>query len=484
MAVTEQIPDRQMFIAGRWAGAASGTTITSVNPTTEQPLATVPDAGESDVDAAVAAATEAAAGWREVPWTRRAGILRELADRIEADAERLAAIDVADSGNPLAGMRYDARAAAAELRYYAGIAGETKGDTIPVGSDMLSYTERAPYGVVGRIIPFNHPFKFAAGKIAAPLVAGNAVVLKPSEQAPLSALELARYAEDLLPPGVLSVLTGSGATAGAALARHPGVARIAFTGSVPTGREIYRSAAEGIKHISLELGGKNPIVVCPDVDVERAAQAAVTGMNLARCSGQSCGSTSRLFVHADIHKPFCDALRRAVSALRVGDPGDEATDIGPLAFQRHRQRVQSYIDSGIREGATLLSGGGRPAGLDRGYFVAPTIFTDVADDMTIAREEIFGPVMSIFSWRDTGEVVRRANATPYGLTANVWASNISAALTLARQIDAGYVFVNGTGRRPMGTPFGGWKASGLGKENSVQELLSYTREKTVTVTLS
>lgn len=484
MTATGTLPHRRMFVAGNWIDATSGDTLTSVDPATEQPLATVPDAGPSDMDTAVAAATEAAAEWAALPWPRRAAVLRELANRIEADAERLAHLDVDDSGNPLAGMRYDARTAPGELRYYAGIAGETKGDTIPADRETLSYTERSPYGVVGRIIPFNHPFKFAAGKIAAPLAAGNAVVLKPSEQAPLSALELARYAEDLLPPGVLSVITGSGTTAGAALVAHPDVPRVAFTGSVPTGRSIYRDAAEQIKHISLELGGKNPIVVCPDVDVERAARAAVAGMNLARCSGQSCGSTSRLFVHADIHRPFRDALIRAVAELRVGDPRDETTDIGPLAFRTHHERVLSYIDSGIREGATLLTGGGRPAGIERGYFVAPTVFTDVTDDMAIAREEIFGPVMSIFSWREVDEVVRRANATPYGLTANVWARDVSRALGMARAIDAGYVYVNGTGKRPVGTPFGGWKSSGLGKENSIQELLSYTREKTVTVTLS
>jgi betaine-aldehyde dehydrogenase len=246
---------------------------------------------------------------------------------------------------------------------------------------------------------------------------------------------------------------------------------------------VLRGAAEEIKNVSLELGGKNPIVVFPDVDPVRAARAAVAGMNIARSTGQSCGSTSRLFVHDDVRGPFLDALVQRLSELRIGDPMDEATEVGPLSFRAHHERVTAYVESGRREGATLLHGGARPAHLDRGFFLEPTLFADVDDGMTIAREEIFGPVMSVLSWRDWDDMVARANGTKLGLTANVWTNDVTAAVRTARALEAGYVYVNGSGRRPGGMPFGGWKNSGLGQENGLEELLSYTREKVVTVTL-
>jgi betaine-aldehyde dehydrogenase len=475
--------DHRMFVGGSWVPAADGATFPVVEPATEAVLGTVPDAGPDDLEVAVAAAASAAPAWADLGWQRRAAILRELADRVAQHAERLAVLDSRDSGNPIAGMRGDLASTPAELRYYAGIASETKGETFPAGPDTLAYTVRQPYGIVGRIIPFNHPLKFAASKIAAPLAAGNCVLLKPAEQTSLSALELARLVEDLVPSGVLSVLTGRGDRIGAAIVEHPAVPRIAFTGSVPTGRRILRTAADGIKDVSLELGGKNPIVVFPDVDPKVAARAAVTAMNLARCNGQSCGSCSRLFVHDDIRGPFLEALAERVAELRVGDPLDDATDIGPLAFAAHHERVLGYVDAGRRDGATLLTGGGRPAGMERGYYVEPTVFTDVSDGMTIAREEIFGPVMAVLGWRQVDDVIARANSVEYGLTANIWTRDVSVAHRMAARMDAGYVYVNGSGRRPLGTPFGGWKHSGLGKENSVDELLSYTRAKTVAVTL-
>jgi betaine-aldehyde dehydrogenase len=473
----------QMHIGGQWVSAASGAVLESVDPTTEQVLASFPDGAAEDVDRAVAAAREAAPAWRALGWRRRAVLLRELSARVAAQADQLARLDVRDSGNPLSGMRTDLSSTCDEIDYYAGIASQTGGTTGPAATDTMSWTEREPYGVVGRIVPFNHPFKFAAGKSAAPLAAGNAVVVKPGEQTSLSALELARIAADVLPAGVLNVVTGRGSTVGAALVAHPDVPRIAFTGSVPSGRAVLRGAAEEIKHVSLELGGKNPIVVFPDVDPVRAARAAVAGMNIARCTGQSCGSTSRLFVHDDVREPFLEALVARLSELRIGDPTDEATEVGPLAFRSHYDRVMSYVDSGRRDGATLLHGGKRPASQPRGFFVEPAVFTDVDDGMAIAREEIFGPVMSVLSWRDWDDVVARANATRLGLTANVWTNDVSTAIRTARALEAGYVYVNGNGRRPTGMPFGGWKNSGLGKENGVEELLSYTREKSVTVTL-
>jgi betaine-aldehyde dehydrogenase len=473
----------KMHIGGEWVEAASGAVLESVDPTSEQVLGTVPDGDATDVDRAVQAARSAAPAWRDLGWRRRAVLLRELSARIAEQAEDLARLDVRDSGNPLSGMRTDLSSTCDEIDYYAGISSQTGGTTAAPATDTMSWTEREPYGVVGRIVPFNHPFKFAAGKAAAPLAAGNAVVVKPGEQTSLSALELARIAAEVLPPGVLNVVTGRGATLGAALVAHPDVPRIAFTGSVPSGRAVLRGAAEEIKHVSLELGGKNPLVVFPDVDPVRAARAAVAGMNIARCTGQSCGSTSRLFVHDDVRGPFLDALVARLSELRIGDPMDESTEVGPLAFRAHHERVTSYVASGLSEGATLLHGGGRPSHLDRGFFLEPAVFTDVDDAMTIAREEIFGPVMSVLSWRDWDDVVARANATRLGLTANVWTNDVSTAIRTARALEAGYVYVNGSGRRPTGMPFGGWKSSGLGKENGLEELLSYTREKSVTVSL-
>ena len=480
---TADVEDLRMHIGGEWVPAASGAVLESIDPTTEELLATFPDGDSDDVDRAVAAAREAAPAWRALGWRRRSALLRELSARVAEQADALARLDVRDSGNPLSGMRTDLSSTCDEIDYYAGIASQTGGTTGPPDAATMSWTEREPYGVVGRIVPFNHPFKFATGKSAAPLAAGNAVVVKPGEQTSLSALELARIASEVLPAGVLNVVTGRGATVGAALVAHPDVPRIAFTGSVPTGRAVLRGAAEEIKHVSLELGGKNPIIVFPDVDPARAARAAVAGMNIARCTGQSCGSTSRLFVHDDVRGPFLDALVARLSELRIGDPMDETTDVGPLAFRAHYERVMSYVQSGLHDGATLLHGGTRPASMARGFFVEPAVFTDVDDAMVIAREEIFGPVMSVLSWHDWDDVVARANDTRLGLTANVWTNDVSTAVRTARALEAGYVHVNGSGRRPTGMPFGGWKHSGLGKENGLEELLSYTREKSVTVTL-
>lgn len=478
---TEVVKESELFIGGAFQPSAGDATFDTVDPATEQTLATLAEASSVDLDRAVATALEAQREWSALPWQRRARTLQAIADALEAHAEELARLDVFDSGNPIVAMRNDVTGGLAELRFYAGLASEVKGTTQPASPDAVTFTERTPYGVVGRLVPYNHPFKAAVGKIAAPLIAGNAVILKPSEHAPLSALEMARLIQPILPAGLLSVLTGQGSGVGADMVGHPLVPRISFTGSVATGRAVLRAAAEHIKHVTVELGGKNPFVLFPDADVRRAAQAAVKGMNLARSSGQSCQSTSRIYVHADIKDAFIGALLEVVSGLRIGDPHDEATDLGPLSFRAHYDRVLDYIARGSSEGATLLSGGGRPAEFDRGFYVAPTIFSDVTDDMTVAREEIFGPVMSVLAWTDPEDVIARANNTQYGLTANVWSANASQALRAARAIDAGYVFVNSQGTRPLGAPFGGWKASGLGKGSTIKELISYTREKSITI---
>ncbi|MHA6622811.1 aldehyde dehydrogenase family protein [Pseudonocardia sp. DLS-67] len=473
----------RMSIGGQWRDAASGARLDCIDPATEELLGTVPAGGAADADLAVRAAQEASGAWRALGWTRRAALLRDLAAAVAEVAEPLAVLDTLDSGNPIAGMRGDLESTVRELHYFAGLAGQTHGASTPTGAETVSYTQREPYGVVVRIVPFNHPFKFACGKAAAALASGNSVIVKPGEQTSLSAVALAEVAEAVLPPGVLTVLTGTGSDLGDALVSHPGVQRVAFTGSVPTGRRIMTAAARNLAHVTLELGGKNPLIVCPDVDPRKAARDAVASMNIARSNGQSCGSTSRLYVHDAVRAAFTEALLERVHELRVGDPCDETNDVGPVAFAAHHERVLDHIERAKATGATVAAGGSRPLGLDRGYFVEPTVFTDVTDDMPIAREEVFGPVMAVMGFTDLDDAVRRANDTEFGLTANVYTRDLRVAHRLADRLQAGYVYVNGTGRRPPGSPFGGWKQSGLGKENAHEELLSYTREKTITITL-
>jgi len=467
-----------MFVGGAWVEAGDGRSITSIDPTTEEPIATVPAASRDDVDRAVRAAHSARGQWAATPWWERAELVRALAERIAGEAEDLARLDTRDAGLPLTGSRGDVRSSVRELMFFAGLGSELKGQTLPGADHQLAMTCREPYGVVGRIIPFNHPFKFAAGKCAAPLMAGNTVVLKPAAQTSLSALRLAELTEDLLPPGALNVVTGPAAT-GAAIVEHPDVPRIAFTGSVASGRAVLRAAAHDIKHVTLELGGKNPMVVFDDADPARAAAAAVAGMNLRRSMGQSCQSNSRILVHRRVKDAFVSALLEVVAGLRVGDPHDETTDLGPLAFAEHYERVLSYVGAGADEGARLVAGGGRPPSLDRGYFLEPTVFDEVTADMSIGREEIFGPVLVVMDWQDEEHMLRLANDVDYGLTANIWTDDLARAHRTARRLDAGMVWVNGDGRKPLGTPFGGFKHSGLGVEGSLEELQSYTRSKSV-----
>lgn len=479
----QAVPDRGMLIDGELTISGDDSWIPAENPATEQMIGRVPDATPEDVDRAVQAARRASDGWRSQSWQHRAALLREYADLLEAHTDELGLLDALDSGNPLGSMRADVGGAAAEIRYFAGIAGETKGETIPSGPGELTFTEFVPYPVVARIVPFNHPIKFAAGKVAAALAAGCPVVLKPGEQTSLSALRLAELVRDLFPRGVLNIVTGHGRRAGQALAGHPDVPRVAFTGSVATGTRIAELGAATVKDVSLELGGKNPMIVFPDADPERAAVAAVAAMNFARCTGQSCGSASRVFVHRGIKDAFLAALGERLGSLRVGDPLADDTDMGPLSFRSHYERVLSYVEAGVADGAKLFHGGGRPPGLDVGFFLEPTVFTDVTMEMRVAREEIFGPVLSVLDWDDHEDMLAQVNSLPLGLTGNIWTKDVSTALRTARRVESGYISVNGTGKRPLGSPFGGFKNSGIGKESSLDELLSYGRTQSVTVSL-
>ncbi|HET8591292.1 MAG TPA: aldehyde dehydrogenase family protein [Nakamurella sp.] len=473
----------RMYLGGQWVDAGDREVFHSINPTTEQSLASIPVATADDVDAAARAACAAAPEWSGLPWQERSARLRELAARVQADAPRLAELDARDAGFPIAAMRRDVAIGADWLHYFAGIAGEVKGVSFPGGASQVQFTAREPYPVSARIVPYNHPAMFAIQKSAAPLAAGSCVILKPAEHTSLSALAFAELADGVLPPGVLSVLTGTGARTGAALVAHPAIRRVAFTGSVASGKAVLRAAAEQLKHVTLELGGKNPLIVFPEVDLAAAVAAAVQGMNLRESAGQSCRSTSRVFVHAEVYQEFVQRLASAVAALRVGDPLHPDTDVGPLAFGAHYDRVLGHIDSAVREGARVVVGGGRPPSSPRGLFVAPTVFADVRPDMRIAREEIFGPVLAVIPWQDADEMLSQVNDLEYGLTANVWTDRLRDAHRVAAGIQAGTVWINGTGRIPSGVPFGGYKHSGIGKEGALEELLSYTQEKSILMTV-
>lgn len=468
----------RLFAGGEWLEASGGST-SSIDPSTEETICEIGSASEADVDAVVRAASEGAKVWRDTPWNERAAMINQLADRLTAVAESMAVVDTIESGLPITGMRGDAVNAAKELKYFAGLSGEAKGDTYPDAKGLFSATILEPFGVVARIVPFNHPLKYAAGKSAAVLAAGNSVILKPAEQTSLTTLEFARIANEVLPPGVVNVVTGPGKPTGMALVAHPDVPRVAFTGGVESGRAVNEAAARHFKTVSLELGGKNPLVVFPDADVTAAATAAIAGMNFKRSMGQSCMSQSRIFVHDAIHDDFVEVFSGMVGDLTVGDPRDGGTDIGPLAFAAHRDRVLEHIANAAAEGGRVTVGGGTSRGFASGYYVDPTVISDVTPEMAIARLEVFGPVAAIIRWTDYEEMIHDINGLRLGLTANVWTNDQSKAMETARRIEAGLVWINGSGRKPLGVPFGGYKDSGLGREGSIDEMLSYTRKKSV-----
>ena len=477
--------DRPMLIGGAFATASGGEWITSLNPATEEPIGRVPAGAATDVARAVAAAAAAQAAWAERSIWDRGAHLRKLAARFRARAAEILKLEATDTGNTIAKLRADVEIAAGYLEYFAGLGTEMKGDTVPASPRGIHFTLREPYGVVGRIVPFNHPFMFAAAHLAAPLMAGNTVVIKTPETSPLSGHLLAEACAEVLPPGVVNILSGYGMPVGDALVRHPEVRRIGFTGSAATGMAIQRAAAEsGVKHVSLELGGKNPLIVFPDADLEKAVDATVAGMNFS-WAGQSCGSTSRLLVHESHYRRAVDLLAAKVAALKFGDPLDPASEMGPVNSAQHLGRVMALIDAGKAEGARLVTGGGRPAGAQfaRGYWIAPTVFADVTPAMTIGREEVFGPVVSVMAWSTVDEAVRIANGTSYGLTASVFTNDITQALTTARRIDAGVVAINSSNMHFVGLPFGGMKNSGVGGEECLEELLSYTQVKAVHIEL-
>lgn len=473
-----EIPSK-MLIGGKLVESESGLWDVSLDPATEQSLGRVPSATAADVDRAVRAAAASWQSWFRLGPSGRMQALNRLADGIEARADELLEIEVWDTGNTITAMSNDVRNTVGWVRYFAAMAQELKGESVPGAPNMVHFTEHEPYGVVVRIAPFNHPLLFSVARTAAALAAGNSVVVKPPETSPLSSMVLAEICREALPPGVFNIVTGPGSVVGDALVRHPLVKRIAFIGSAATGRAIQRSAAEvGVKNVSLELGGKNPMIIFPDCDLTAAAEAAVSGMNF-NWQGQSCGSTSRLFIHDDIYEDVLDRVVERVSRIKLGHPIKRETEMGPLNSASMLRRVQSFATSGTEQGARLMTGGFRPDGADftKGYWFTPTVFADVRPDMKIATEEIFGPVLSVFRWSDREALIEQVNGTDYGLTASIWTRDIDTALSVGREIRAGYLWVNTVSAHYRAVPFGGQKSSGVGREECLEELYSYTETK-------
>ena len=486
---TQALTEARMLIGGDWVGAESGETLAVENPANRQEFARIPRAAAADVDRAVAAASAAFPAWSRVAPRERGRMLGRIAEAIEAEVEALGRLIARETGNALRTQaRPEARLTADIFRYFAGLGGELKGETIPLGEHVLSYTRREPLGVVGAIIPWNAPVLLGALKIAPALLAGNTLVLKAAEDAPLGVLMMARICQEHLPPGVLNVLTGLGEECGGPLARHPAIRKMSFTGSTEVGKIVMREAAERIAPVSLELGGKSPSIVYPDVGTEEwVVDGIISAMRFTRQS-QSCTAGSRLFLHKRHFDAFLAALEAKTSKLKLGDPLDEATDMGAIINEKQFRKVCGYVQDGLdRKDARVVFGGLPPkAGpLAQGYFAIPTVFADSSNDWRLAREEIFGPVLVAIPWEDEGEAIRMANDSHYGLAAYVWTHDISTGLRTAHAIESGWVQVNqGLGQVP-GHSYGGYKQSGIGREFSLEGMLdSFTQRKNVTVSLA
>ena len=476
---------RPMLIGGELVESVSGGWIESINPATEEVIGYVPAGTADDIDRAAKAAKAAYPAWNALGVERRAKLLRELARRLSERSDEILRVEVADTGNTVSSLKGDVANAVWNLEHYAGLGYEIKGETFPATPGNIHMSWREPYGVVGRIVPFNHPIMFAVGRSAGALIAGNAVIVKPPETSSLSATIFAEICREVLPPGVMNIVTGWGRDAGDAIARHPDIRRIAFIGSGATGRLIQKSAAEVcVKHVSLELGGKNPLIVFPDANMEAAKAAAIGGMNFA-WQGQSCGSTSRLLLHESIYDVFLEDVIARVKAIRIGEPQLEASQMGPMNSKAQYDKTLRYIDIGKADGARLLAGAGKPAGeaFSRGYWVEPTVFADVTPGMRIAQEEVFGPILSVMRWRDVDEAIAICNGVEYGLTASIWTRDINGALTTAQRLQTGYIWINGVGAHYKGVPYGGYKNSGVGREECTEELLSYTQTKSINILL-
>jgi acyl-CoA reductase-like NAD-dependent aldehyde dehydrogenase len=476
-------PLRRMLIDGQWVEAASGRTFDTLDPATGNALARVAEGDAEDVDRAARAARRAfdAGPWPRMAPAERQRILLRVADLIEAHGLELAQLETLDNGKSLGeSQAVDIPSAAETFRYYAGWVNKIAGETNPTGPAFFNFTLREPVGVCGQIIPWNFPLLMAAWKLAPALACGNTCVLKPAEQTPLTALRLGELAQEAgVPDGVVNIVPGFGPTAGGAIVRHPLIDKVAFTGSTEVGKEIHRETAATLKRVSLELGGKSPNIVFADADVAEAVQGALMGVFFTQ--GEVCCAGTRLFVEERLHDEFADAVATAAAAMKQG-PGLEAgTQVGPLVSQEQLERVTGYLDLGKREGARVLTGGERNTapGLEHGYFVKPTVFTGVRNDMRIAQEEIFGPVVALIPFKDESDAVLQGNDTFYGLAAGVWTRDVSKAHRVARAIRAGTVWVNCYNVFDVMAPFGGYKESGYGRELGRHALDLYTQVKSV-----
>ena len=479
-----KVSNQKLFINGKWVNSISGKTFATLNPSTGQEICQVAEADSADVDLAVKAARKAfeSGPWKKMSAAERGRRINKLADLMEQNLPELAALESLDNGKPLRdSLNADLPLSIKAYRYYAGWCDKTHGKTIPVEGEYFCYTKHEPVGVVGQIIPWNFPLLMTAWKWAPALATGCTIVLKPAEQTPLTALRMAALAQEAdIPDGVINVVPGFGPTAGAAITSHMDIDKVAFTGEGSTGQLVMQAAAKSnLKRVSLELGGKSPNVVFADADLDAAVEGAYFGLFFNQ--GQCCCAGSRLFVEEKIHDAFVEKLVARAKKQRIGDPFDMVTTQGPQISQEQCDRIMGYIDIGISEGANLLSGGKRVG--NKGYFIQPTIFDGVKDNMRIAKEEIFGPVMNILKFKDVDEVVQRGNKTFYGLAAAIWTKDITKAHRLANSLRAGTVWVNCYDVFDAAAPFGGFKMSGIGRELGEYALSLYTEVKTVYINL-
>jgi aldehyde dehydrogenase (NAD+) len=478
LALKNTVAREDMLIGGRWRPARSGRYFETQDPSTEEVIAHVAEAGAADVDAAVTAARAALNGeWGRMRAAERGQMLLRLAELIRSNQDALVELESLDSGKPVSAIRrQDLPAVLDTLTYYAGWADKINGQLIPARPDALTYTVREPVGVVGAIIPWNFPLMIGMWKLAPALACGCTVVLKPAELTSLTALRIGELAlEAGIPAGVLNVVPGLGKVAGAALVDHPDVDKITFTGSPAVGRQILRAAAGNLKRVTLELGGKSANIIFPDADLEAAVKAAASGIFFN--SGQVCSAGSRILAHAAVYDEVVERLVARARAIRVGDPKDAGTSMGPLVSEVQMKRVLDYIEIGKREGATLATGGSRVG--DAGYFVSPTVFADVEHAMRISQEEIFGPVASVVRFTDEDDAIRLANGTPYSLAAGVWSADIARVHRMVKCVKAGTVWVNTFGPTDVRLPWGGNRDSGFGREHGDIALQNFTEPKVV-----
>ncbi len=478
----------QLFIDGKWVDAESGRTFETPNPSTGETLAEIAEGDAADINKAVEAARRAYEGkWSKMSARDRGRLLYKLSQLIEQHTADLAALETADNGKPIRESTYiDIPQVVENFEYFAGYATKIEGETIPVPGQMLNYTLREPLGVCGQIIPWNFPLLMAAWKLAPALAAGNTIVLKPAEQTPVTAMELGKLIQEAgFPDGVVNIVPGFGETAGAALAKHPGIDKIAFTGSTEVGKIIAHSAADNLTKVSLELGGKAPNIVFADADMEQAVSGAMMGIFYNQ--GQVCCAGSRIFLHEEIKDEFLERFKTKAGKIKVGDPMNKETLMGPQVSEEQLNRIKGYVDIARGEGATVFAGGARPElepEFQNGFFFQPTIFSDVKNSMRVAQEEIFGPVTSVITFKDEDDLIKQANDTIFGLSAGIWTRDITRAHRFARAIKAGTVWINTFNMFNAASPFGGYKHSGYGREMGKHALELYTQVKSVWVDLS